>query len=206
MGPFLSELAKRHIAGCLHADVLLGVAFGGGHGGLHCPDPMAAVGFAAAGVAAGRNLIRHKLVDHEGVLGSVDVEVKAKAEEVVMVDGVSPWSDEMAKFHGAAGGVFIGEVRAHALGDVGVGNWLDFENAGRANANGDAAVLAEAPVQDVVVVADGSDGAQNELASGAAKVAVGVAMTPDGVALSALEEAGHLRPLEGRAVFLVEEG
>ncbi len=121
-------------------------------------------------------------MEHERVACTVYVHVETVAEVVVVVDS-----------YGVLGYVLAGIccVVAVVWGEL-LGGGFGFDDSGGSYCYFDGAVGVEAPVHDVVVVADYGGGAEDELPVGAAVDLAVFAVTPGGRVEAALEEAGHV--------------
>ena len=163
--------------------------------GVGLPNPEAAPGMV------GWQLLRDQAVRHEPVVRTVDVEVEAVAEVVVVVHADDVAVEEtpvgvggrpyLKGVHG--GGVHRAGRRGRLDGRYGARR-LDLEEAGGAYPRFDRAVLAEDPVEQVVIVADHGGGAHDEVAARTAVRLLVLVVPPGRVSGFALVDArgpGH---------------
>ena len=194
-------------AGALHAPqggpvevhVEPGLALGRRDVGLLHPQ-------AAPGML-GRQPAGDQAVGDEPVVRAVHVQVEPEAEVVVVVHGDDVRLDEAAvgvRVAACGQGVGRGRVRRpggrHGPRGRGRGGRLVSEDAGGADPNLDRAVLAEDPVDQVVVVADDASEPDDEVPALAALPAAGGPVAPRGVAGLALVDADRPRHGAGVAV------
>ena len=121
--------------------------------------------------------LRNQPVQHEAVRRTVDVEVQTVAEEVIVVDADHALGHELA---GRGAGVIV--VRGLQRRGLGL------DDTGGADRDLDGAIRLEAPIEQVVVVADHRRRAQHQLATGSPVDFAALQVTPRGILGRALEE------------------
>ena len=86
-------------------------------------------------------------------------------------------------------------------------NRLHFDRTRRTHTDPDAPVLLEGPIESVIVVTEGHDHTQNQIAAAAAVSVISAGGVPPGeIACFPLEQAGRTRPLLGDAARIRDHG
>src|SRR5258708_5375406 len=155
-----------------------GVFFGLGDGRLDDPDAL------AQGII---ELAFDQVHGHEAVVKAVDVDIEAVRKEMIVIGADGIFGDEVAKFIRRADHAVTAAFRC-VFGFYGFG----FNDAGGADGDSQIAITLEAPVENVVVVADHRSGAQDEHTRSTAGKLMFFKMAPGRIARVAFKETRDL--------------